>query len=140
MAKSTNARGAAPLPKLPSKTKAGKATVDQFKAGKRVASDPSPVPAKPAQKAAGGDRANAASNSKQSRLIAMLQSGAGVTVAAMMQATGWQQHSVRGFLAGVVRKKLQLKLESTIVHGDRVYRIGDAASSKSGGSRMRRGA
>jgi hypothetical protein len=36
MAKSTNARGAAPLPKLPSKTKAGKATVDQFKAGKPV--------------------------------------------------------------------------------------------------------
>ena len=53
----------------------------------------------------------------------MLQSPAGTTIAAMMQATGWQQHSVRGFLAGVVRKKLKLKLDSSKVDGNRVYRI-----------------
>ena len=64
------------------------------------------------------------------RVIAMLQSPAGATIAAMMKATGWQQHSVRGFLAGVVRKRLKLKLGSKKVDGNRVYHItsGDSGS------------
>ena len=61
--------------------------------------------------------------SKQSRVIAMLQSPTGATIAAMMKATGWQQHSVRGFLAGVVRKRLKLKLASKKFDGTRVYQI-----------------
>jgi hypothetical protein len=71
--------------------------------------------------------------SKQSRVVAMLQSPAGVSIAAMMKATGWQQHSVRGFLAGVVRKKLNLKLSSQKVDGYRLYRIvgRDGANSNS---------
>jgi hypothetical protein len=68
--------------------------------------------------------------SKQSRLIAMLRSSSGATIAAMMAATGWQQHSVRGFLAGVVRKRLKLKLGSKEIEGSRVYQIAGVESGK----------
>ena len=44
----------------------------------------------------------------------------------MMKATGWQQHSVRGFLAGVVRKRLKLNLGSKKIDGSRVYQIAGA--------------
>jgi len=41
---------------------------------------------------------------KNAQVVAMLQDRAGTTIAAVMTATGWQQHSVRGFLAGVIRR------------------------------------
>jgi hypothetical protein len=47
-----------------------------------------------------------------------------------MRATHWQQHSVRGFFAGVVRKKLGLDLRSEKGDGDRVYRIVHPSSSR----------
>ncbi len=59
---------------------------------------------------------------KQSRAIALLRSRKGATLDALMKITGWQQHSVRGFLAGVVRKRLKLDLVSEVVEGRRVYR------------------
>ena len=60
---------------------------------------------------------------KRALVIAMLSAPAGATIDAMMRVTGWQQHSVRGFLAAVVRKKLGLDLESKATENGRVYRI-----------------
>ena len=77
--------------------------------------------------------------SKQSNVIAMLQSSKGATIAAMMKATSWQQHSVRGFLAGVVRKRLKLKLDSKLVDGERIYRIPGLAYPSLGISKAKRG-
>src|SRR3981189_2977354 len=78
-------------------------------------------------------------SSKQARVITMLQSPAGLTIAAMMKEMGWQQHSVRGFLAGVVRKKLKLQLSSKRVDGNRVYCIGEVDGGKPTGRQSKRG-
>ena len=66
---------------------------------------------------------------KQATAIEMLRSAKGTTIDALTKATGWQQHSVRGFLAGGVRKRLRLDLDSAVVDGVRIYRI----TSKDGG-------
>jgi hypothetical protein len=62
-------------------------------------------------------------DTKHNRIVAMLRAPAGATIAAIMTATDWQQHSVRGFLAGVIRKKLGLNLVSEQTDKGRVYRI-----------------
>ena len=67
--------------------------------------------------------------SKKAHIIAMLQAPSGVTIEAMARATNWQPHSIRGFLAGVVRQKLGLNLISVAGDSGRVYRIIDRAAS-----------
>ena|SRR4029077_19879981 len=65
----------------------------------------------------------ARAGTKHAQIVAMLQDQTGTTIAAIMAATGWQQHSVRGFLAGVVRKRLGLNLISERGKSGRIYRI-----------------
>jgi hypothetical protein len=71
-----------------------------------------------------------ASSSKQSAVLKMLGDPKGTTVAAIMKATDWQPHSVRGFLAAVVKKKLKLNLLSEAVDGKRIYRIAKSGSAR----------
>jgi hypothetical protein len=91
---------------------------------------PAPASSKPA----------ARTDTKHARIIAMLRTPAGATIAAIMTATNWQQHSVRGFLAGIVRKKLGLNLVSEQTDKGKVYRINDGKASAAAADRAKQAA
>ena len=84
--------------------------------------------------------AKARAGTKNAHVVTMLRDQAGTTIAAIMAATGWQQHSVRGFLAGVVRKKLGLNLVSELGESGRVYRIIDDMASRTKAERVKQAA
>src|ERR1700682_495103 len=79
-------------------------------------------------------------DTKHNRIVAMLRAPSGATIAAIMTATDWQQHSVRGFLAGVVRKKLGLNLVSEQTENGRVYRIKEGKASPAAAARTKQAA
>lgn len=66
------------------------------------------------------------SHTKQGILINLLQGSKGATVDEMVEATGWQRHSVQGVMSGVLKKKLGLAITSEKEQRGRVYRIGCA--------------
>lgn len=87
---------------------------------------------KPSSAQAGPSKADpsneihAARVTKHDRVLTLLSQRSGTTIPEIMEATGWQQHSVRGFLAGTVKKKLGFTLTSSRSEGElRRYRIVD---------------
>jgi hypothetical protein len=91
-------------------------------ASKKVLAKPeSPkTPSKPAA------QVDSTPDSKQARLIALLGSAPGATIDQMMQLTGWQAHSVRGAISGVLRKRLGLNVACVAGDAGTVYRIVNA--------------
>jgi hypothetical protein len=110
------------------------------KAASRSTARKTAMPVSRRQAAPASSRSAARPNTKHARIIAMLRMPTGTTIAAIMTATDWQQHSVRGFLAGVVRKKLGLNLVSEQTDKGRVYRIKDGKASVAAADRAKQAA
>ncbi len=95
----------------------------QRKSGKKA----SPAKRRPkSQKSAKGAKAgaDAREGTKAAKVLALLRRPDGATLKELMKATGWQAHSVRGFLSGAVGKEMDLKLESTKAEdGERSYSV-----------------
>jgi uncharacterized protein DUF3489 len=88
----------------------------------------------------GAALARTPAGTKNAQVLAMLQDQAGATIAAIMATTGWQQHSVRGFLSGVIRKKLGFNLVSERGESGRIYRIIDDAAARARADRVKQAA
>ena len=110
------------------------------KAATRSTARKTAKPASRKRSAPASSRSAAGPHTKHARIIAMLRTSAGATIASLVAATEWQQHSVRGFLAGVVRKKLGLNLVSEQTDKGRVYRIKDGKTSTAATDRTKQAA
>jgi hypothetical protein len=112
----------------------------KFQSKPKTATRPTRKTARPRSRkrsARSASRSAVGPDTKHARIIAMLRTPTGATIAALMKVTDWQQHSVRGFLAGVVRRKLELNLVSEQTDKGRVYRIRDGKVSAAAADRAK---
>jgi hypothetical protein len=70
------------------------------------------------------NKASARKGTKTAKILALLSRPAGASLQELKKATGWQAHSVRGFLSGALKKKMRLRVDSKKRQdGERAYRI-----------------
>jgi hypothetical protein len=79
-----------------------------------------PKPRKPGAKVPTVQEAPA---TKSETILTLLRKPGGATLKALMEATGWQAHSIRGFISGQLAKKMRLKIKSVKRAGERVYSV-----------------
>ena len=104
------------------KKKASEAVGSAGKSPAKSKGEPKPKAAKKAPKAANTPRS--AKVGKGDKIIELMQRKGGATLSEMQKATDWQAHSVRGFLSGIVRKKMGLTVVSVKPEdGERTYSI-----------------
>ena len=83
-----------------------------------------PAPETPSEPDAAPKARTPREGTKQAKLIAMLRAPDGATIDEITAATGWQSHTVRGAMAGALKKKLGLEVTSEKVEGrGRIYRL-----------------
>ena len=124
-AKAIKRNASAASAKPPSTTAAATAAATTTESASKAAGQATAASKRPAAKAALALPHTATGGSKQSQLIACLQSSAGASIAQMMTLTGWQAHTVRGTISGVLRKKLGLHVtcDARSGNGERLCRI-----------------
>ena len=83
-----------------------------------------PVASEPA-----GGSAEPRAGSKQARVIGLLQRPEGATIDEIASAMGWQRHTVRGLIAGALKKRLGLDIVSEKTDRGRFYRISESRSA-----------
>ena len=99
--------------------------------------DVEPVAAKQSTTRATKEKTGRKAPNKQNALLVLLRRPAGARLEELMATSGWQAHSVRGFMSGTVKKKLGLEVLSETSNSGRVYRIRadlGSESTVSGGS------
>ena len=121
---------AAQLKEIPmTKAKSKRKPTSRANETKRNAVHLKPVTKQAAHQQPQSAQPTARRESKKAQIITMLRTPGGATIEAMARAAKWQPHSVRGFLAGVVRKNPGLTLVSADGENGRVYRITDRTAS-----------
>ena len=118
----TTAEAATTAPKWANKAKAAAKKGKKAKAAAKA----KPAKASKGKRAKGGNKPAAARDgSKKAEVLGLLKRKGGATLAQIMKATGWQAHSVRGFISGALGKKMGLTVDSVRREdGERVYSIG----------------